>query len=114
MLTIKTNPNPTAPQIQEVIVNTIYTKVPHKLYIENESTHKAELIQESDTFRNWIQEHICSKDSSETVLYIEDDSDLLIPFATTYEEFISDQDADELYTFLHYTLENHKITLAIN
>lgn len=114
MQNIKTNPNPNASQIQEVICNQISIHHNYPLYIENEDD-KAELIQSSTYFQNWLQTNILSHESSETVLYIESDSDLLIPFISTLQNWLSDPEDDTEYDIHSFSINNnHIIHIAIN
>ena len=97
------------------LVELIYSKVPHALYIESPD-HKMELIQDSEFFKTWIRNHVLNRlahPTGHTILYIEVDSDLLIPF--TQDQWESDMlDEDEEYTYLNYQFESHLLTLAIN
>ena len=96
------------------IIKLIYTKVPHKLYIDNPN-FGSELIQDSEYFKQKTKELILdhlAEPAAHTVISISVKSYKLSFYTQEEWEQNSLSDCSNI-TYLHYHIEAHLVTLAI-
>ena len=96
------------------IIKLIYTKVPHKLYIDNPN-FGSELIQDSEYFKQKTKELILdhlAEPAAHTVISISVKAQKLSFYTQEQWEQNSLSDCSNI-TYLHYHIEAHLVTLAI-